>query len=84
MVDIIHTARLADGVHAELRVAEVEGAHAHFGGQHGPDGGAARGVVADDKELQRHLGELGDFLDQRYADRVGDISLVGVDCCGLF
>lgn len=66
-------------MHAELRVAQIEGTHAQSSGQAGSDGAAAGRVVADDEELQRDAGLAGALLQHDDAGRVCGIALVGVD-----
>lgn len=79
MLDVVGSARLADGVHAQLRVAQVQSANAHFCGQHRANSATARAVVAYDEQLQRDAGLLGDFLEEDDARGVGGVSLVCVD-----
>lgn len=66
-------------MHAELRVAQIQGAHAQPSSQTGSDGAATRRIVADDKELQRDAGLAGALLQHDDAGRVGGVALVGVD-----
>lgn len=66
-------------MHAELRVAQIECAHAQPSSQARSDGAAAGRVVADDEELQRDAGLAGALLQHDNAGRVGGIALVGVD-----
>lgn len=77
--DVRRAARLADAVHAELGIAQVERAHAQLGGQARPDGAAAGRIVADDEELQRDAGLAGALLEHDDAGRVCGVALVGID-----
>lgn len=79
MLHVVGTSRLADAVHAQLWVAQVEGTDARLGREHRTDGTAARGVVPHDEELQRDGGDLGRLLQQDDARRVGGVPLVSVD-----
>lgn len=79
VVDISGTAGLADAVHAQLGVTQVQSAHAELGGQEGANGASAEGVVADDEELEGHTGGAGALLDEDDAGGVCGVALVGVD-----
>lgn len=79
LLDVCSTACLPDGVHAQLRVTEIQGSHTKLGADHRADGGAAGGVVSDDEELQWHLGEVSDLLEKHNAGGVCDVSLVCID-----
>lgn len=79
MMDIIDAARLADTVHTQLRVPQVQRPSPQTCRQHGPNGAPAARIVAHDEQLQRHLVPSSDFLDQCYPRRIGRVASVGVD-----
>lgn len=70
---------LADAVHAQLGVPHIDGAGAEGGREHWADGGSARRVVPDNKQLQRNAGETGHLLRQDYTGGVCGVAGVGVD-----
>ena len=53
---VVGPAQLAGRVHRQLGHADVDGGDAEPGGGEGPDGGAARLVVAADEHLVGHAG----------------------------
>lgn len=73
------TARLADRVHTQLRVTQIQRPHAELGAEHRTDGASARRVVAHDKQLQRDSRKARALLQQHDAGRVGRVALVGID-----
>ena len=81
---VLAARRGADGMHAELGDAAVDGADARRGGEHGPHGAAAAAVVADLEHLQfgvlragAHVG-VDAALEDGGADGVGGHVGVGV------
>lgn len=79
VLDVDGAACLADAVHAELRVSDVDGAHAELGGEGRADGAAAERVVAHNKQLQRNAGDTGALLEEDDTGRVGGVLVVGVN-----
>lgn len=79
ILDIDAAACLANAVHAQLWVSDVDGAHAELGGESRADGASAEGVVANHKQLQRDAGDASAFLEKDDAGRVGGVLVVGVD-----
>lgn len=91
VLHIVRSTRLADAVHAELRVAQVKGTSSQCRGQHGTDGATARRVVANHEKLQRNsflgrrhavrsrLRPTRCLLEQDNTWRVGGIANIGID-----
>lgn len=79
VLNIIRTTRLADRVHAQLGVAQIQRPYAKLGRQHGTDGRTTWAVVSHDKQLKGNTRLFGDLLQEDDAWRVGGVSLVGVD-----
>lgn len=70
--------QFADGVHAELRDADVDGADAESRGGDGADGGAARHIGAHRESLERQAGALAHLAEHGRGLGVGGVSLVAV------
>ena len=79
MPHVLCAASLADAVHTQLRVAEIECPDAELGREHWPDGAAAGGVVAHDKELEGGAGGPTALLQEHDAWGVGHVPRVGAD-----
>ena len=79
MLHVPTAARLANRMHRQLGVSQVQRPDAQLGAKHRPNRASAGRIVAHDKHLQRHFGLLGHLLQQHDARRVGCVPLVGVD-----